>query len=325
MNTVLPFHFVQDAAPAPMPALAPSFRLPLAAATYRSAAVAQAPSAAGDTRTGEDDPAAALRFGLLGPVEVLRADGSPVDLGPRQRRLLLVRLLTANGRPVPLDRLCHDVWAGRPPAGAVSAVHAHVSRLRGALEPGRPRNERPRVLVSGPCGYTLHVPAAARDTVRFGQLTEEARQRMADGGMHAALDILDRAMRLWRGPALEDARDHEFALRETARWDEAVFAARELRVSALVGLGACLPAVLDARALTEDQPLRESAWALLMRALHGAGRTAEALLEFNRLRTVLQRELSLEPGPELCALRDAVHQHSPALTARRPGLAALAG
>ncbi|WP_461028118.1 AfsR/SARP family transcriptional regulator, partial [Streptomyces sparsus] len=123
------------------------------------------------------------------------------------------------------------------------------------------------------------------------------------------------------GPALADARDHSFAAREIGRWEEAAHSAREVRIAALLASGGHGEAVLDARALAEDEPLRESAWALLMRALHQAGRTAEALLEFERMRVVLGRDLALEPSPALRALRSAIQRHSPDLAPRQPGWA----
>ncbi len=42
-------------------------------------------------------------------------------------------------------------------------------------------------------------------------------------------------------------------------------------------------------------PLHEPAHRAMMRALAGAGRNAEALVHFERLRTVLQQELGAEP------------------------------
>ena len=49
-------------------------------------------------------------------------------------------------------------------------------------------------------------------------------------------------------------------------------------------------------------PLVESLTAALMRAQHALGRSADALAEYNRLRTRLAEELGTDPGPELQAL-----------------------
>lgn len=96
-----------------------------------------------------------MRFGVLGPVEVQRA-GIALDLGPRQRRLLLLRLLIENGRPVSQDTILRDLWPTDRPTGAGSSVRAHISRLRAVLDPVL--QGRSTLLVSGPAGYALKLP-----------------------------------------------------------------------------------------------------------------------------------------------------------------------
>lgn len=54
--------------------------------------------------------------------------------------------------------------------------------------------------------------------------------------------------------------------------------------------------------LASRYPLVESLTAALMRAQHALGRSADALAEYNRLRTRLAEELGTDPGPELQAL-----------------------
>ena len=51
--------------------------------------------------------------------------------------------------------------------------------------------------------------------------------------------------------------------------------------------------------LLADHPLREALWALLMRALSGAGRQAEALEAYGAVREVIAGELGVDPGTEL--------------------------
>jgi hypothetical protein len=53
------------------------------------------------------------------------------------------------------------------------------------------------------------------------------------------------------------------------------------------------------RTVTADAPLREGAWAQLVRTLHTAGRRAEALAACRRAREVLSAELGVAPGPVL--------------------------
>ena len=60
---------------------------------------------------------------------------------------------------------------------------------------------------------------------------------------------------------------------EAARLDEARVEARALRIEADLRCGRGAEVVGELRRLLADDPLREELWALLMRALHGAGRS----------------------------------------------------
>ena len=63
--------------------------------------------------------------------------------------------------------------------------------------------------------------------------------------------------------------------------------------------GGMRSSVSELRRLLSDQPLREGLWNLLIRALDGAGRHAEALAAYGQVREVIAEELGVDPGPEL--------------------------
>jgi DNA-binding SARP family transcriptional activator len=240
----------------------------------------------------------ALQFGLLGPVEV-RRDGSVLDLGPPGRRVLLIRLLMEDGRVVPVDQLCEDLWQRRPPAGALSSLHAHVSRLRAVLEPSRRSREPATVLRTGPSGYALDVPPQARDTVVFEDAVGAARRLLDAGDLVPARDRVEHGLGLWRGGPLMDASLHDFAAREISRLQEMRLAAEELRTTILFRQGDVQEAALAAEGLIAKAPLREAAWVLLMKALYASDRPAEALRRYETVRRTLSEELGIDPGPAL--------------------------
>jgi len=251
-----------------------------------------------------------MRFGVLGPVQVLQGNVS-LDLGPRQRRLLLVRLLIEDGRPVSLHSLCRDLWPTDRPTGAASSVRAHISRLRAVLDPVR--QGRSTMLVSEPAGYALKVPRDARDTTLFEESMSRAREALRQGQPAFARKEIDAALALWRGEALAEAAEHAFALRERTRLDGAHQDARELQATILVQQGETEQAIDVAEGLTLKAPLRETSWALLMRALYTAGRSVEALRQYERFRDMLATELGLDPSPTLRDLHTAILRHDAAV------------
>ncbi|MGV9356501.1 BTAD domain-containing putative transcriptional regulator [Streptomyces misionensis] len=249
-----------------------------------------------------------MEFRLLGPLEV-RRDSEVLALGPPMRRALLLRLLLENGHTVGVERLCDDLWNGRPPPSAVSSVHAHISRLRAALEPGRGRRKQPQVLRSTPTGYALSHPPELLDSVRFERSVRQA-QALADAGrVGESLQEAERALAMWRGTPFADARDHHFAEGESGRLQGLKLAAEELRTGLLLRENRITEAITSAERLVERDPLREASWVLLMRALYFAGRPAEALRRYEEVRALLARDLGLEPGPELCETQLAVLRH----------------
>src|SRR3954466_15796525 len=76
-----------------------------------------------------------LSFHLLGPLHVRRPDGSSVELGGPQPRIVLARLLLARGRAVTVDALMDALWEDDPPDSAAGTLQTYVSRLRKAFGP----------------------------------------------------------------------------------------------------------------------------------------------------------------------------------------------
>ncbi len=81
----------------------------------------------------------------------------------------------------------------------------------------------------------------------------------------------------------------------------------------MLGLGRHEQAIVDADELIASHPLRESAWAHLMLALYRAGRRAEALDAYGRLRRVLREELGVSPSAELRELESQILAEDPVL------------
>lgn len=218
-------------------------------------------------------PDDAAMIGVLGPVVV---GDRPVP-GVRARRLL-VALVLADGRPVSTDRLVDEVWGDDSPKSPQAALHTQISRLRPLV--------RPAVVEAVAGGYRLD---ADTDLARAERAVREPGDE-------------DSALLLWRGAPGEDLEGDGPAA-ELARRAGAAFDRLESRVAATAltaGDHAAAQAIAERRIAAD--PLDEPARVLLMRALAGAGRTAEALAAFADLRRTMITELGTEPGDEATAL-----------------------
>lgn len=239
-----------------------------------------------------------MRIGILGALEVRGADGAAVVVGgPRPRALLVLLALNAN-RVVGLEAIIAAQYGDAPPADAVGAVQAQVSRLRKAV---------PEVSFDG-AGYRLAVDVEDVDALRFERLAGEGRRLLAAGAHERAAAVLREAVGLWRGPALVDL-PHGAA--QAARLEELRLGAVEDLVDAELALPGGT-SVAELQALVAANPLRERLRGQLMRALHGSGRQAEALAEFEAARRVLAEELGADPSAELAATQLAILRADPA-------------
>ncbi len=87
----------------------------------------------------------------------------------------------------------------------------------------------------------------------------------------------------------------------------------EDRAEARLDTGAAADLIADLEAAVAEAPLRERRWAQLMLALHRAGRQAEALRAYQRLRETLAEELGLEPSAEVQRLERRIALHDETL------------
>ncbi|MQA07460.1 MAG: tetratricopeptide repeat protein [Pseudonocardiaceae bacterium] len=263
-----------------------------------------------------------MRFGVLGPLEVWTADGSPVQIPEQKVRVLLANLLAHEGRLVPAQRLADDIWDARQPANPAAALQRKVWQLRRALKDAD-AGGRDLVKYRSP-GYWLEVGRDSVDALQFAALMEQAR---ATDDLRARAGLLAEALALWRGPAFVDLGDNEFARAAAARLDEQRLAALEEHAEARLGLGEHGALIGELADLLAQHPRRERLRAAHMRALYRSGRQHEALASYRELRQRLADELGLDPSPDLVELHQAILEQDAALDAgsTQPGGKARSG
>jgi DNA-binding SARP family transcriptional activator len=244
-------------------------------------------------------------FRVLGPLEVFD-DGVPIRLAGTRPRSLLAIFLSRAGQAVATDRLIDDLWEGQAPESAATALRVHITTLRGALEPRRaPRSPSVR-LPAAPRGYRLSIEPDELDAQQFERLVVVARDAADRGQLTQAVTALEDALGLWRGPAFADTRDLSCLNSEVVRLEELQADALEDLCELRLALGEHLGMVGQLETATSAHPLRERLTSYLMIALYRAGRQAEALRAYSRLRETLREELGIEPSPALRELEHAI-------------------
>ncbi|MCL8014274.1 BTAD domain-containing putative transcriptional regulator [Streptomyces sp. AS02] len=259
-----------------------------------------------------------MRFGVLGPLAVWRADGGLVTVPGLKTRALLAALLSHEGRPVSADRLVDELWDERElPGNPSAALQTKVWQLRKVFEDAEAGGRE--LLTLRDDGYLLRTEPESVDMDRFAALT--ARARAAEAPRTRAA-LLSDGLALWRGEAFSGFEDAAFARPLVTRLEEARLAALEALAEARIELGEHLDVAGELHELVVRHPLRERLRALQMRALYAAGRVSEALACYQELRTRLADELGLDPGPELTALHQAMLERDAELEAPTAAVAA---
>lgn len=253
-----------------------------------------------------------MEFRVLGSLEVRRAD-ELVAIGSSNERKILAALLVDANSVVSTSRLIEVLWGDDPPASDRNALQTYVARLRRRLRTAA----TPAPLVTRPPGYAIELRPHQLDSLQFRELMEQARATLPVDPSRA-LEILDDALELWRGPAFAEFADDDVARPEAARLEELRQTAVENRVDALVALGRSADAVSVLEGVVATDPLSERPHAQLMRALARCGRQVDALRLYQRFRERLGDELGLEPSASLRDLEGQILTQSPHVAPAEP-------
>ncbi|WP_329072718.1 AfsR/SARP family transcriptional regulator [Amycolatopsis sp. NBC_01480] len=226
---------------------------------------------------------------VLGELSVV-AEGQPVGLGPARQRCALAALAVDAGQVVPADRLVHRVWGTQVPRRGRATLHSYISRLRQAL-----RGVTGVAIVRRPGGYLLDTQGTVIDLHRFRDLRSRAHAEPAD---EPAARLLTEALELWCGEPLTGI-DGEWARTQRDLFARERLAAEHELTEARLNLGHGRDLLADLAARAVEHPLDEGVASQYLRALHQAGRRAEALEHYGRTRRQLVEELGIEPGAAL--------------------------
>jgi DNA-binding SARP family transcriptional activator len=229
---------------------------------------------------GRREGASVIR--VLGPIQIVTDDGRSLDLPSASQRRLLAVLAVHAPRPVRAQRLAAVLEVSS------SGLRTGVTRLRRTLGEG--------ALVSTAGGYQL---IASVDAQCFCSAITCSPTDDGTTGTNVRLSTLETALGLWRGLPLEEFADEEWAVGEASRLAELHAAANEDYADQLLMVGRCSDAIALLCEHIARHPLRDRARGLMLRALAGDGRQAEALRSYQGYRTMLAEEFGTEPSPQV--------------------------
>ena len=244
-------------------------------------------------------PVSELRLYVCGHIAVEAGDAAVLERAfpARQGRRLWAYLVLHRRWPVGRTDLVEAVWGMDAPDAAESALNALVSRLRAALRPVTAR--QPDFAIRGEPGrYAVALPPGAFvDYERARTAIHAADAAVHGGDLPAALAEARVAMEIAGrgflpgedGAWIEGARETLGTIRARAH---------ERTVEIELARGSPERAEAEARDLLARDPLRESAYRLLMRSLAAGGNPAAVPGVLAQCRHVLATRAGLDPSPE---------------------------
>ena len=244
-------------------------------------------------------------FLVLGPLE-LRAGSTAHRISGRRQRALFACLLLAHSRPLTTAELVASIYGADADSRAAHAVHELASSLRRTLAP----LGLDALLQSTAEGYRFALDPSRLDSWRFEDLLAEAHQA-GDPGVRG--ELLQGALRLWRGSALGNTELDGGARAEVQRLEELRRTALGDWIDLELAAGRHQSALAELERATRLDPYNERFRSQQMLALYRDGRQADALRVYQETRERLAEEMGLEPTERLRTLQHRILNHDPEL------------
>ncbi|MFD0776281.1 BTAD domain-containing putative transcriptional regulator, partial [Streptomonospora algeriensis] len=239
-----------------------------------------------------------MEIRLLGPAVRVLVDGRVADAGTLKERSILAVLALSAGKAVPTATLVERIWGPSPSASVRSSLYSCIARIRSRLESAGSEAGLRKL----PHGYALEIAPEAVDWYRVQNLRRQARDLAESGDHRAAVVLLSKALSLWEGEPLAEIpgewiHGHRASMNQTRLLLVDSWARSCLRI------GHYDDVIASVSETAAQHPNNERLAALLMEALAGSGRHAEAVDVYHRLRGVLAEEGNNPGGPAQAAFQ----------------------
>jgi predicted ATPase/DNA-binding SARP family transcriptional activator len=242
---------------------------------------------------------------VLGALEVTR-DGQRVPIPGGKTSELLVRLALEAGQLVRADRIVEDLWVDGGVGTRRNTLQSKIAMLRRALGD-------PQAITSRSGGYALAIEFSNVDALAALGSTTTASGLLDAGDDRSAADLCASTLALYRGDVLQAAGDGDWVTPHRTRLEEARSRLLEIQFAARLRLGDLGDVIGELESAVATYPFQESLWELLITAQYRAGRQADALASYQKVRFHLAAELGLDPRPQLQQLEQRILTHDASL------------
>lgn len=256
----------------------------------------------------------AVSFTLLGPLEIRRDGRDYAPTAPKVLQLLAL-LLMRPGQTVHTDTIVRELWSGEPPRSVRTTLQTYVYQLRKCIQRNQLVPDAEELLVTKPPGYLFRIDPAQVDVHEFQELCRRGKDSLSALNYEDAARDFRTALALWSGSPLANVERGPILAAFAVDLEEQQRTALHLRIQAELEGGRHRDVLGELRSLVTTNPLDEGMQGLLIRALNASGRRSDAMAVYHALRSVLNRELGVEPCEELQLLYRELLSASPARAA----------
>ncbi|MEJ5246368.1 MAG: BTAD domain-containing putative transcriptional regulator [Caldilinea sp.] len=241
-------------------------------------------------------PGYQLRVQTLGAFRVWRGDEPIPPNGWKRKpaRLLFQLLITHRGEMLDREQICEALWPEVDPVTAQQNFKFALNALYSVLEPARTAGAESAYIVRDGAAYGIRPSADL--WIDVDQFLKEVKASRSDP------DRMERALALYQGEYLPDARYEAWAIAERERL-AMIFLENADRLTERLLEEARYEDAIDLcqRMLAQDN-CWERAYRHLMIAYHGLGDYGQIARVYRRCVQTLREELDVDPAPETKAL-----------------------
>lgn len=247
-----------------------------------------------------------LRIYTLGSFVVKRGGVIISNYSPRAQRMwkLLKYIVTYGDKPIPTDTLIEVLWPDEEVVNPIKALYSLIYRLRTVL---RASEDAPEYILFSHNCYSWNAKAPCFiDRAAFEALIRQARAPAAPEAER--IDLYRRALDLYQGDYLLESAFEEWVVPQAnylkrmytqAVGDLCALYIQNQDYAAVIGV--CEKAI-------EIDPLDELLHIQLISALIRTQQLRQAALHYDHIVGLLDKELGIQPSPELEALYREIHR-----------------